>query len=70
MYGDNQGVILSAAISEDDFKKKHVVISYHLVCKSTSAGIIAPCWIKGGTNWSDILMKQIPSLEFIGHACQ
>ena len=67
LYSDNQGVTLSATTPEADLKKKHVMISYHLVREATAAGIVAPCWIPGGTNWSDILTKQIPSTEFIGH---
>ena len=35
--------------------------------EAVAAGIIEPYWISGGFNKSDILTKQIPKPEFMGH---
>ena len=64
LFGDNLGVIQNASNPDLDIKKKHVAISYHLVREAIAAKIIAPFWLKGTCNLSDILTKQIGGPEF------
>ena len=64
LFGDNLGVIQNAANVDSDLKKKHVALSFHMVREAIAAGIIAPQWIKGNVNASDIMTKQIGGPEF------
>ena len=50
-----------------DLSKKHVAISFHLVREAIAAGIVAPYWLKGEYNISDIMTKQIPKTPFKDH---
>ena len=50
-----------------DLSKKHVAISYHTVREAIAAGIVEPYWIQGKWNLSDIMTKQLPKSEFLGH---
>ena len=67
LFGDNLGVVLSAQNPHADLSKKHVAISFHGVREAIAAGIIAPYWLKGQWNPSDILTKQIPRPGFRTH---
>ena len=64
LYGDNLGVIQNAANKDAEIKKKHVSISFHFVREAIAEGIIVPYWLKGKTNLSDIMTKQIGGPEF------
>jgi len=67
VFGDNLSVIQNAQNPAADLSKKHVAISYHVVREAVAAGIIAPFWLKGKWNLSDIMTKQIPASEFRKH---
>ena len=60
-------MILSASNPGHDLSKKHVAISFHVVCEAITAGIIEPYWLKGENNMSNIMTKQIPRDEFLRH---
>ena len=44
--------------------QENVAISFHLVREAVVAGIIAPYWLKGKFNISDIMTIQISGPEF------
>ena len=67
VFGDNLSVILNAQNPAADLSKKHVAISFHVVREAVAAGIIAPYWLKGKHNMSDIMTKKIPGPEFKIH---
>ena len=67
VFGDNLAVILSSQNPAADISKKHVAISFHTVREAIAACIIEPYWLKGKFNLSDIMTKQIPKPEFMGH---
>ena len=67
VFGDNLSVIQNEQNPAADLSKKHVAISYHVVREAVAAGIIAPFWLKGKWNLSDIMTKQIPASEFRKH---
>lgn len=67
LFGDNLSVIQNATNHEADIKKKHVALSFHFVREAIAAGIISPNWLKGKFNKSDIMTKQIGSVEFLSH---
>ena len=67
IFGDNFSVIQSALNPQADFSKKHIALSFHYVREAIAAGIVAPYWIKGEFNLSDILTKQINSTDFLNH---
>ena len=67
IFGDNLSVILSASNPGHDLSKKHVAISFHVVCEAIAAGIVEPYWLKGEKNMSNIMTKQIPRDEFLHH---
>ena len=67
VFGDNLAVIQSSQNPAADISKKHVAISFHTVREAIAARIIAPYWLKGKFNLSDIMTKQIPKPEFMRH---
>ena len=67
IFGDNLGVIQNATDADADLKKKHVAISFHVVREAIAAGTIAPFWLMGEFNMSDIMTKQIPGPAFNSH---
>ena len=67
LFGDNLSVIQSAVNPGHNLNKKHVAISFHVVCEAVAAGIIEPYWIKSENNMSDIMTKQIPCGPFSQH---
>ena len=67
VFGDNLSVILNAQNPAADLSKKHVSISFHVAREAVAAGIIAPYWLKGEYNTSDLMTKQIPTSEFKIH---
>ena len=67
LFGDNLGVIQNATNVDAELKKKHVSISFHAVCEAIAAGILVPFWLKGTTNLSDTMTKQISASEFLSH---
>ena len=64
LLGDNLSVIQNASNPEADIKKKHVAISFHVVREAIAAGIVAPLWLQGKYNTSDILTKQMGGPQF------
>jgi len=66
-YHHNFSVIKNASDPDATLKKKHVAISFHVVCEVIASGIIAPFWLKGKFNLSDIMTKQIAAQPFLGH---
>ena len=67
VFNENFSVVHNSQNPAADVSKKPLVISYHVVREAVAAGIIEPYWISGGFNMSDILTKQIPKSEFMGH---
>ena len=67
IFSDSFSVIQNCQNPAADLSKKHVAISYHLVREAVAAGIIAPYWLKGEYNISDIMTKQIPKSPFREH---
>jgi hypothetical protein len=67
LFGDNFSVIQNANDPDATLKKKHVAISFHVVREAIAAGVVAPYWLKGKHNVSDIMTKQITSQAFLGH---
>ena len=67
VFGDNFSVIQNATDPDATLKTKHVAISFHMVREAITAGVIAPFWLKGEHNLSDIMTKQIASQPFLGH---
>ena len=67
IFSDSFSVIQNCQNPAADLSKKHVAISYHLVREAVAAGIIAPYWLKGEYNISDIMTKQIPKTPFKEH---
>ncbi len=67
VFNDNYSVVQNSQNPAADLSKKHVAISFHVVREAVAAGIVEPYWISGGFNMSDILTKQIPKPEFMGH---
>jgi len=67
IFGDNLGVIQSAANPAADLSKKHVAISFHCVREAIAARILEPYWIPGEFNIPDICTKQIPKTPFCTH---
>ena len=64
LFGDNLGVIQNATNPDTEIKKKHVAISFHVVREAITSNILVPYWLKGKWNLSDIMTKQIGSVEF------
>jgi len=63
-FGDNLSVIQNSQNPAADLSKKHVAISFHVVCEAITTGIISPYWLKGKYNFSDIVTsKQVPKSE-------
>ena len=60
MFGDSQSVITSAAIPENNLKKRHVALSYHRVREAIAAGVIKFYHIEGDNNPADVLTKFLP----------
>ena len=67
LFGDNLSAIQNAKNSGADLLKKHVAISFHVFREAVAAGIVAPYWLKGRWNLSDIMTKQIPRTAFKKH---
>ena len=67
LFGDNLSVIQNSQNPAADLSKKHVTISFHVVCEAIAAGIITPYWHKGKYDLSDIMTKQIPKPKFVMH---
>ena len=67
LFGDNLSVIQSASNPGHDLSKKHVAISFHVVCEAIAADIVKPYWLKGAYNMSDVMTKQIPCGQFTRH---
>ena len=67
VFGDNLTVIQSSQNPAAVISKKHIAISFHTVREAIAARIIEPYWLKGKFNLSDIMTKQIPKPEFMGH---
>ena len=63
LLGDNLGVVQSACIEEALLK----AIAYHTVREAVAANCCLPCKIPGKENVADILTKQLPATEHIGH---
>jgi hypothetical protein len=67
LFGDNFSVIQNANDPDVILKKKHVAISFHVIHEAIAAGVVAPYWLKGKHNVSDIMTKQITSQAYLGH---
>ena len=67
IFSDSFSVIQNCQNPAADLSKKHVAISFHLVREAIAAGIVAPYWLKGEYNISDIMTKQIPRTAFKKH---
>ena len=67
IFSDSFSVIQNCQNPAADLSKKHVAISFHLVREAIAAGIVAPYWLKGEYNISDIMTKQIPRSPFMEH---
>jgi hypothetical protein len=70
VFGDNFSVIHNVSDPDATLKKKHVAISFHVVCEVITTGIIAPFWLKGEFNLSNIMTKQIAAQPFLGHVAR
>ena len=60
MFGDNQSVVISATISENNLKKWHCALAYHHVCEAIAAKIIQFYHIRSEDNPADVLTKFLP----------
>ena len=50
-----------------ELKKKHISISFHAVREAIAAAILIPYWLKGQSNISDIMTKQLCANDFLSH---
>ena len=57
IFSDSFSVIQNCQNPAADLSKKHVAISFHLVREAIATGIVAPYWLKGEYNISDIMTK-------------
>ena len=57
LFGDNQTVVDSGTIPHAKLKKRHLMLSYHYVCKAVASKAYIYAFINGKHNPSDILSK-------------
>ena len=67
IFSDSFSVVQNCQKPAADLSKEHVAISFHLVREAIAAGIVAPYWLRGEYNISDIMTKQIPRTTFKEH---
>ena len=67
VFSDSLSIIQNCQNPATDLSKKHVAISFYLVREAIAVGIIAPYWLKGEYNISDMMTKQIPKTQFKDH---
>ena len=70
MFGDNKSVLDSVNILQSEMKKKHIVISYHLVREAIAARIIDAPWIMSHENYADVLTKALGTILFNQLICE
>ena len=59
VFSDNQGVVLTATVSELTLKKKHNSTTYHAVRWEAAAGELRVCFEEGKDNLADFLKKNL-----------
>ena len=57
LFGDNDSVVRSSAISHTKLHKRHVLLSFHQVCEAVASNMIHFTHIPGNDNPADILSK-------------
>ena len=57
IFSDSFSVVQNCQNPAADLSNKHVAISFHLAREAIAAGIVAPYWLKGECNTSDIMTK-------------
>ena len=67
VFGDNLSILISSTSEGAELKKKHTVLSFHMVREAVAAEIIAPHHVPGYYNYADILMKAIDMETFKQH---
>jgi hypothetical protein len=57
-FGDNLGMLPSTGLPQSFLKKRHVTISYHMMCREqVAAGVILPIKVGKGNNVADMPIK-------------
>ena len=64
VFGDNLSILISSTSEGAELKKKHTVLSFHMVREAVAAKVIAPHHIPGYYNYADILTKAINTETF------
>ena len=59
LFSDNLGMIQNASIPTSDLKKKHIAISFHLVCEAAATGIVILVKVDSHGNYSDTCTKAL-----------
>jgi hypothetical protein len=57
LFGNNNSVVGSSTTPDAKLSKRHVILSFHRVCKAVASGMVRFYYMPGSINPADILSK-------------
>ena len=64
MFGDNQSVVISSTIPENNLKRRHCALAYHRVREAIASKIVQFYHIRSEDNPADVLTKFLPCAKW------